>query len=112
MVQFADVARPGMLLQSLRGRRIETGDALAVALGIVQKEMACKQRDILAPLAQRRKMDLDGIQAEEQVLAETSSCDFRVHVSVGGGQEADVHPAGFRGTDALPLAGLRDARAN
>src|SRR6266704_1333425 len=55
-------------------------------------------------------MDLDGIEAEEEILAETSCGDFLVEVGVGGGDHADVDAAGAGGADALELAGFEDAQ--
>src|SRR4029077_16630502 len=70
VIEFADVAGPGMLVQELHGHRIETGDVFAIALGVAAEEMMREEIDIFFALAQRREMDLDGVQAEKEILAE------------------------------------------
>ena len=66
--------------------------------------------NILAAVAQRRQADLDGVQPEEQVLAEAALCHGGVEVGIGGREDAHVHAAGFGGADALELAGLERAQ--
>ena len=39
-------------------------------LGVLREEVLGEQRDVLAPLAQRRQRDRDDVDAVEQVLAE------------------------------------------
>ena len=71
MIQLADVARPGVRQQRLDGALVEAGERLAVVLGMLPQEVRGQQRDVFAAVAQRRQADLDGVQAEQQVLAET-----------------------------------------
>jgi hypothetical protein len=52
--------------------------------------------DILATLAQRRQMNLDRIEAEQQVLAEASRRDLGVQVGVRRGEDADVDVSRLR----------------
>src|SRR6185369_8407638 len=70
VVQLADVARPGVAGHGLEGPLVEAANALAVAPRVRGKEVAGQGRYVLGPLAQRRYGDLDGVEAEEQVLAE------------------------------------------
>src|SRR5258708_8790313 len=55
-------------------------------------------------------MNFDGIEAEEQVLAETSGGGFGGDVDIRGGDDADVDAAGAGGADALELAGFENAQ--
>ena len=55
-------------------------------------------------------MDLDGVEPEQQVLAEAPARDFGVQVGIGGGEDAYVHAVGLRRTHALELAGFEDAQ--
>src|SRR5260370_26148508 len=55
-------------------------------------------------------MNFDGIEAEEQILAETSGGGFGGDVDIGGGDDADVDAAGAGGADALELAGFQNAQ--
>src|ERR1700752_2399727 len=71
--------------------------------------MGGKWRNVFAAVAQRREVDFDGIQAEEQIDAEASGFDFVVEVGVGGGEDADIDASGFGGADTLELAAFEDA---
>ena len=53
-------------------------------------EVLGEQRDVLAPLAQRRHEDRDHVQAEVQVLAEPAGADLRRQVLVGGREHPHV----------------------
>ena len=91
-------------------RLVEAGERLAVVLGVLPQEVRGQQRNVFAAIAQRRQADLDGVQAEEQILAEAALGDFGVEVGIGRGEDADVHAARLRGADALELAGLERAQ--
>ena len=68
------------------------GDAAGLALvGEAPQEVVDQERDVLAPLAQRRQRDRDDVQAEEEILAEVAGPDHGLEVAVGGGDEAHVH---------------------
>jgi hypothetical protein len=70
VVELADVAGPGVAAHARRGLLVEPGDRLAVALDVLLQEMLGEEVDVLAALAQRRQVDLDRVEAEEEVLAE------------------------------------------
>ena len=65
-----------MLEQHLHGAALEAGQPLAVALRVLAQEVLREQRQVLAPIAQRRQPDLDGVQPEQQVLAEPAGGHF------------------------------------
>src|SRR5205085_1655462 len=90
MIEFTYVARPRMFEERLQRSGIEGGEVLAITLRILAEEVHRQQRNILATLAQRRQMDLDGIEAEKQVFAEAAGSDVLLHVGIGGGDDADV----------------------
>ena len=66
--------------------------------------MPGKQRDVLAPLAQRRHPDGNDVQTVEQILPEAPGLDFRGKLAVGGGNHAHVDLD--LGVAADPLEGL------
>ena len=70
--QFAHVAGPGILHHLLHGGRREAGHLLAIARAILTEKVRGQQRNVFAAVAQRGQMDLDGVEAEEQVLAEVA----------------------------------------
>ena len=54
------------------------------------QEMAGEQRDVLAPLAQRRQADADDVEAMEEVFAEQAVLDPRFEILVGRGNHPDI----------------------
>ena len=72
VIELADVARPAVIEQHLHRRRIEAGQRLAIALRVQPQEVPRQQRDVFAPIAQRRQVHFDRVQAEEQVLPESA----------------------------------------
>src|SRR5690242_19897920 len=109
MVQLAHVSGPRMLVEGFERRWIERGNVLAVALRVAVKEMVRKEVDVLAAVPQRRQVNLDGIQPEEKVLTEPAGRRFGVYVRVGRGENAHIHTACGRGTDALEIARFQNA---
>ena len=71
--------------------------------------MPDEERDVLAPLPQRRQPDGEDAQAVVEVLAEAAVRHGPLEVAVGGGDDPHVHLAGPAGADALELAVLEDA---
>src|ERR1019366_10685119 len=73
MIQLADVALPRIVEQQLHSRVIETADAFTIPLGVSGKKVRRQQGNIFAALAQRRNMDLNGVQPEQKVLPKSSA---------------------------------------
>ena len=88
----------------------KAAERLAVVLGVLVQEVGGQQRDILAPVAQRRQAQFDGVQAEEQILAEAAFGHLRRQVGIGGREDAHVHAARLGRADALEFAGLERAQ--
>ena len=55
----------------MHGAALEAGHAFPVALRVLAQEVLGEQRQILAAIAERGQPDLDRVEPEEQVLAET-----------------------------------------
>src|SRR6185503_14443743 len=72
MRQLTDVARPEVRLERLAGRPIEAVEAALVPRGVHLEIVVGERADVFAPLAQRREMDDDGVEAVVQVFAETA----------------------------------------
>ena len=93
VLQFAHVARPVVVHQHLEGA---FGDLAASLAQLVRKplhEVARQQRNVLAPLAQRRDADLDHVQPVKQVVAELAVGHRLLQIDVGGGDHPHVHLA-------------------
>src|SRR5262245_11010003 len=110
MVQLAHVAGPGMGAQRLQRFGLEPGQPLAVARGMALEEVGGEERDVVAPLAQRRQADLDRVDSEQQVLAEAPHRHLAAQVAVGGRDQPHRDPARAGRAHALELAGLEHAQ--
>src|SRR5581483_7470266 len=88
----------------------KTGEMLAVVAGMLAEEMRRQRHDVLAPLPERRQVNFDGVEAEQEVLAETAGFDFGLQVGIGCRKDAHVDAARFRRADPLELAGLEGAQ--
>jgi hypothetical protein len=110
VTQLADVSRPGVFEHHLDGAGVEAGQLFAIALRVAAQEVHGQQRDVFAALAERRQVNLDGIETEEQVLAEASGGNFALQAGVGGAQDAHVDALRARRADALEFSGLEHAQ--
>src|SRR6266403_2452286 len=109
VVQFADVARPGMLMKSLDRGRVESGNTFAVALRIAVEKMVRQKVDVFAAVAQRRNVNLDGIQPEEKVLTEPPGGCLGIHVGIRSREHSYIDaPSGGR-ANALEVPRFQNA---
>ena len=91
VLQLAHVAWPGSLDHHFNGSWREAGDlARLVGAGAAQ-EVVYQQRDILPPVGEGRQMEVDHVQAVEQVLAKQARSHLAFEVPVGGRYDAHVH---------------------
>src|SRR5262245_38407147 len=107
--QLADVARPGVLLKPPHRPPADAVQALADPRRELVHQEVDEQRDVVLPLAQRRQADGEDVEAVVQVLAESFLLDLFEQVSVGGGDDADVHPDRGGAAHAVELALLEHA---
>ena len=73
-------------------------------------EVIDQERQVLEPLAQRRRADRDHVEAVVEVLAEAPGLDLLREVAIGGGDHAHVDLDGRRGAHRLDLAVLQHAQ--
>jgi hypothetical protein len=57
------------------------------------KEVAGERQHIVRPVAQRRQLDRDHVQAEVEILAKASGLDLVAQHAIRRGDEPDVDPA-------------------
>ena len=110
VLQFADVAGPGLLHQAIDGNRIETYRRAARLDG----KMLEQQRNILRPVRQRRHFDAHDIKPIEQVRPEVPAVDGGEQIDTRRRHQPDIdsnrqhaadtfdHP-GFQGAEQLGL---------
>ena len=98
-----------MLEHRLERARREADQWLAVLLGVDSQEMLGQARDVLGPVPQRRNMDLDRVQPEQKILAETAGGDLGLQVRVGRREDPHVHLSRPRRAEPLELSRLEHA---
>jgi len=84
MIEFPDVAGPAVLEHRFQCAGLEAGRSLAVASGIAGEEVSGENGNIFAAIAQRGKMNLYRVEAEEQILAKAALGAFLLQVGIGG----------------------------
>ncbi len=91
VLELAHVARPAVEHQGAArlGRQRTRGDA--VGGGVFLDEVLGELDHVGRALAQRRDLQVDDVEAEEEVLAELACAHRLDQVAVGGGDDADVH---------------------
>ena len=106
VAQLADVAEPRQRLQEAHRLRQQRQRARLEAA----QEVLGQRLDVLRPLAQRRQVDLEDVEAEEQVVAEAALGDAARQVLVRGRQDADVERLRLVAADRQHLVVLQHAQ--
>ena len=105
VLELAHVAGPVLRCEELRApRRRGACASTPSSRALFCEEVAREQRDVLAPLAQRRQPQPDHVEAVEEVLAEQPLPHARLEVLVRGGDHAHVRLDRRVAADAVELA--------
>src|SRR5688572_28945930 len=99
--QLADVARPMILIEQFRRLWCQAPNLLPELAVVPVDVIGGQQRDITAPLPQRRQRDGHHLQAIEQVLTELAGLDVLLEIAVGRGNDPDVDADIGKTADAL-----------
>src|SRR5690349_21100155 len=110
MFEFANVAGPRIRQQLRECRRMKTLDCLTVPCAVPVDTLHGNRANVLAAFAQWRQAYLDGIQPKEQILAKSTSGDFRAEIGIRCGNDTRVDPCRARRPHAFELAQLQDAK--
>src|SRR5438105_5031299 len=100
VLQFAHVSGPSVVHQQIQGSTSETAQRPIILFRELPQEMFGEQRNILAALAKRRKLERDNVQAMVKVLAKTGVTHQTEQIDIGGGDDAYIHLDRFRPTQA------------
>ena len=105
MPQRANVAGPVVPDQGLAAHRGQLPLRLIILARIELEIVIEEERDVFPPLAQRRKLDLDRVEAEQQVLPEALCVRQLIDRNVGGSDNPNVDGDRLVRTDRddLPL---------
>ena len=99
VLEFSDVARPLALHEDIQEFARQRRNIPAFICSHRCGEVSCQRRDVRAPLPQRRHLDGQDIDPEEQIAAEASALDEAGEVLVRGRDHTDIHRNGPRTTD-------------
>jgi hypothetical protein len=109
VLELADVARPRILHQRRQGLGGEPLRAIAPRCCVPLEQKRRERGDVLATIAQRRKIEVQDVEAVEEIFAELAGGDARAQVDVGGGDDPDVERTLVGRADPPDLALLEDA---
>ena len=110
VAQLAHVARPVVLLEHPHRLLIDAGDRLLIAQVELVQERLHQQRQIVAPVAQRRQADREHVQAVEQVFAQLALLHRFERIDVGRGDDAHVDRLLVPAAEAAEAALLQHAQ--
>src|ERR1700685_4670599 len=94
VLQFPDIARPGVTNQRVHGFRRDGVDLLGHVERKVLREVPDKERYIFSALAQWRNVDGKDVQSIKQIGAELLFFDHRMQITIGRGDQASVGAKG------------------
>ncbi len=108
--QLANIAGPAVQRQRLARLGRERPHRYAIGVGVFLGEELRELDHVGGPLAERRQLQVDDVEAEQQVLAEGAGARRFHEIAVGGGDDADIdrHRAGA--ADAVDDALLDGAK--
>src|SRR5579863_7058645 len=110
ILQFANVARPGIAPQHFDRRRAEFFWPLAVFAAEIREKVRGENGNIFRTLAESRNVEGNHVEAVEQVLAEKVARDFLFEFFVGCGDYAHVDGDRLARSNRLDALLLKDAK--
>src|SRR5882724_1584146 len=110
ILELADVPRPIGIDENLLRVGRDAAEVAVVLLCELRDERADQERDVAAPLAQRRQIHREHVEPVEQVVPERPQRDRFLERPVRRGDHADVHFYGLRSTDTKEAAILEHAQ--
>ena len=89
--KLADVAWPLVVHEDAEGVGGEGAVARVVFFGIELQEVGGEEGDVFAAVAEGGELELDDVEAVEEVFAELAFANGEGEVDVGGGDDTDVY---------------------
>ncbi|MGB7296048.1 MAG: hypothetical protein WBC70_10705 [Candidatus Aminicenantales bacterium] len=108
VTELPDVALPGIFCHSGDGLGRELSRPEVVFLGEVAAEVFDEKGDILFFIPERRRIDRNDVEAEEEIVTELPFADLFFQVLVGGGDNPDVDLADLARPNPLDLPFFED----
>ena len=107
VLEFANIAGPGVLHEQVHGGRIESLERFAFARRHFIQEMFHQRGNVFGMRSQRRHVHRQHVQAVEQILPERAGGDFGGQIAVGGGDHPHIRRLGRGRADTLEGALLQ-----
>src|SRR5260370_9474974 len=108
--QLANVAGPVVIHHELHRRRRELPQRLSIFVAIALEKISQQKRHIFPPLAQRRNLQVDDVQAVAQIFTKTAFAYQSNQFDVGSGHDAHVDFELLSLAEAHEIALLNDAQ--
>src|ERR1700730_611944 len=106
MTERTHIARPSVGHQLVQRSRAQPLDGKIILLRIERNEMFQEQRNVLAPLSQRRQRNCHRIDAIKQILSKPICVGKVLWSEIGGGYEPHVDRLRFVGAYGHDFAAL------
>src|SRR5687768_11848718 len=104
--QLTNVPRPPVAHEQLERARAPGRRGTSTPRSIECGEMPDELRDVIGPLAERRDVHGNDVEAKEEILAEAAVGDGALEIVIRRGEDANVHRNGLASTHALDLLRL------
>ena len=108
--QFADVARIRILGKRIQGCRFQVDNFLPLRILVLQDEVLDQVRERGLPFTERRKHQVECVQAVIKVFAEGSLLHGFLQVAVGRRKHADIQITRFGLAHAPDFVALQEAQ--
>jgi hypothetical protein len=110
VLEFSDVARPGVCFEELECFGRESGCGFRFLLCEVFEEVEYQDFDVLGAVAEGGDVEGEDPEAIEEVGSEALGFDFALQVSVGGGHDPDVDASLLPPAEGAHGSFLKDAQ--
>ena len=110
VLELADVAGKLVRREPRERARRDAVDDLAEPRAIFLDEVMHEQRDVLGPLAQRRQVQREHVDAVIEILAKPAACNELLELAIGRGDDPDVDAPILIVADPAELLRLQDSQ--
>lgn len=110
ILQFANIAGPGIRLKKGKTLTVNSLKSLAGLPGIAIKKVLHQQRNVFASFPERGHLNREDAKPVKQVTPKLACGDGSLEVAVGSGEYADICLDGSASANTLKFAFLKNAR--
>jgi hypothetical protein len=110
VLKFPDISRPVTCLEELCRPLLHPSKPFESSCGIAFDEILCKKKDVFGPLAKRRNVDWENVQAIEEVQTKSSGMNGVWQIAIGSCYDTNVDRDALGAPYSLELAFLKHAQ--